>query len=158
VATILDSGSTGLDAKGRKIATQAGGTFRISLAMTGMPATAAAAAKRIMKDINATFIPSGQVARQLKVGPRSLGMLTGNLWLKVGPDRGDRIDIGLAVKDGRNSLCVPEFCKPAPSGFGWVYTCALRPSLFCQPFHHPPFLVFFGQLFGAITCCSSQWG
>ena len=41
----------------------------------------------------------------------------------------EKIDVGLAVKNGRGPLCVPDYTKPAPSGTGWQYSQALAAIL-----------------------------
>lgn len=42
------------------------------------------AAKRLVRSHEPRYMYSGAVARQLGVSPRSLGRITGNLWLKDG--------------------------------------------------------------------------
>ncbi len=37
----------------------------------------------------------------------------------------DRYDLGVAVKDGRESLCVPGFSTPTEDNSGWMYSGAL---------------------------------
>ena len=73
----------------------------------------------------------GQAARHLKVSSRALGMLSGNLWIKTGESRDARVDIGLAVKSTAKGLCVPEFCKQAPSGQGWLYRHVWKHPCIC---------------------------
>ena len=51
---------------------------------------------------------------------------TGNVEVIVGDEK---IDVGLAVKNGRGPLCVPDYTKPAPSGTGWQYSQALAAIL-----------------------------
>lgn len=104
--------------------------------MSGLPPSAAAAAKRILGGVNTTFIPSFQACRQAKLSSRALGCMAGNLWVKTGEGRDDRVDIGLAVKNGAKGLCVPEFCRPAHSGMGWMYRCVFS----------TPLQIFFGSL------------
>jgi 5'-3' exoribonuclease 1 len=52
-----------------------------------------------------TYQPSGMVARQLRLNPRVLGRITGNVW--VGLDGDERVDVGLAIKNAKQGLCVP---------------------------------------------------
>jgi 5'-3' exoribonuclease 1 len=78
---------------------------------------AAHTARRILSNFNnVNYQPSGQVARKLGVSPRTLGRMTGNVWVKVGEERsrGDRVDIGLCVKNGAKGLFVPDYCIPLP--------------------------------------------
>jgi hypothetical protein len=51
---------------------------------------------------------------------------TGNVEVIIGDEK---IDVGLAVKNGRGPLCVPDYTKPAPSGTGWQYSQALAAIL-----------------------------
>ena len=42
------------------------------------------------------------------------------------PTAGDeRFDLGVAVKDGRESLCVPGFSTPTADNSGWMYSGAM---------------------------------
>jgi hypothetical protein len=52
------------------------------------------------------FLLAGAACRQLRVHPRALGRLTGNVW--VNDSAGERVDIGLAVKNAKQGLCVPS--------------------------------------------------
>jgi hypothetical protein len=61
---------------------------------------------------------SGQVCRQLGVHPRLLGRLTGNIW--VNDSSGERVDIGLAVKNAKQGLCVPGEAQGR-----WCSLCSL---------------------------------
>lgn len=69
----------------------------------------AAAAKRLLLNIQSTAVPSGGVARRLGVAPRVLGRMTGNVWVKTGEGRGDKVDVGLLVKNAKLGLYVPDF-------------------------------------------------
>lgn len=64
-------------------------------------------ARHIVQQYSLEFYPSGLACRQLRVNPRMLGRLTGNVW--VDDSKGDRVDVGLAVKNAKQGLCVP--CK-----------------------------------------------
>jgi len=72
-------------------------------------AQVAAAAKRLLLNIQSTAVPSGAVARRLGVAPRVLGRMTGNVWVKTGEGRGDKVDVGLLVKNAKLGLYVPDF-------------------------------------------------
>ena len=72
-------------------------------------------ARRLFKSLSTEYSPSGQVARRLGMSPRTLGRITGSIWVKTGPDRRDRIDVGLYVKNAANELFVPDFCAPVQS-------------------------------------------
>lgn len=55
-----------------------GGPVRVSIQPAPTNAAAvAASAKRILGNMKATFVPSGQVARRLGVSYRTLGRMTG---------------------------------------------------------------------------------
>lgn len=89
-----------------------------------------AAAKRVLPSMQPQYIPSGKVSRILGVSPRALGRITGNFWVRTGSGRNDSVDIGLYVKDGKNSLVVPDFSasieSPDPNKKTiWAYSDAL---------------------------------
>ncbi len=65
---------------------------------------------------------SGGVARKLGISPRTLGRLTSNCWLQTGEGLAD---VGIFVKHGSKSLCVPDYVTPAPGNAGWMYSEAL---------------------------------
>ncbi|WIA37566.1 hypothetical protein OEZ86_014473 [Tetradesmus obliquus] len=80
-------------------------------------------AKHTVQQFNTHFMPSGAASRSLRMNPRLLGRLTGNVWVE---DSGsNRVDIGLAVKNAKQGLCVPALCRPAHEGAGWQYSAAL---------------------------------
>ena len=54
------------------------------------------------------FLPAYKAARQLGVSPSTLGRMTGSLWLVAGPERADRLDVGLCVRRPGDGLLVPE--------------------------------------------------
>lgn len=64
-----------------------------------------ARARQVVQQYALHYNLSGQVCRQLGVHPRLLGRLTGNIW--VNDSSGERVDIGLAVKNAKQGLCVP---------------------------------------------------
>ncbi|MEW5297011.1 MAG: hypothetical protein WDW36_000248 [Sanguina aurantia] len=66
-------------------------------------------AKRVVRSHETRYNYSGLVARQLNVSPRSLGRITGNLWLKDGDDR---YDIGVAVKSSKGPPLRPGLLHP----------------------------------------------
>ena len=47
---------------------------------------------------------------------------TGNVWVNTGDER---LDVGLCVKHGPNSLCVPDYVQVQPDNTGWTYSQAL---------------------------------
>lgn len=55
-------------------------------------------------------MPSGLVARRLGITPRTLGKITGNLYISP-PEGGPGTDLGLCVKHGARGLCVPEYVR-----------------------------------------------
>lgn len=73
-------------------------------------------AKQIVQQYAQEFCPSGAACRMLRVNPRMLGRLTGNVW--VDDSRGERVDIGLAVKNAKQGLCVPCELDSAVTAFG----------------------------------------
>lgn len=46
----------------------------------------------------------------------------GNLWLNTGDER---VDLGLCVKHGAKSMCVPDYVQAQPDNTGWTYSQAL---------------------------------
>ena len=44
---------------------------------------ARAAARRTVKDHDPKYAPSGEVAHKIRVSPRTLGRITGNVWMTV---------------------------------------------------------------------------
>lgn len=75
-----------------------------------------ARARQVVQQYALHYVLSGQAARQLGVNPRLLGRLTGNIW--VNDSCGERVDVGLAVKNAKQGLCVPG---------GWfLHMCACR--------------------------------
>lgn len=72
--------------------------------------------------MQAQYMPSGQMARKLNISPRTLGKITGNLFVTLDDQRSD---VGLCVKHGPKGLCVPDYVKPQPEEKGWTYSEAL---------------------------------
>eukprot|EP00775_Hariotina_reticulata_P001729 gene1729-2072_t len=66
---------------------------------------AEARARHTVQQFAVDYLPSGMACRQLRVHPRMLGRLTGNVWVE--DNQGERVDIGLAVKNAKQGLCVP---------------------------------------------------
>lgn len=64
-----------------------------------------ARARQTVQQYALQYILSGVACRQLGVHPRLLGRITGNVW--VNDSSGERVDIGLAVKNAKQGLCVP---------------------------------------------------
>lgn len=64
----------------------------------------------------------------LRINPRLLGRITGNVWVSDGDNR---LDIGLAVKNAKQGLCVPSehvfFSTQRVCLQNWD-TCGLRRS------------------------------
>lgn len=46
----------------------------------------------------------------------------GNVWVNTGDER---LDVGLCVKHGPKSLCVPDYVQAQPDNTGWTYSQAL---------------------------------
>ena len=67
-------------------------------------------------------MPSGLAAKKLGISPRTLGKITGNLFVLL-PE--GREDIGLYVKHGNKGLCVPDYVRAQPEERGWAYSNAL---------------------------------
>jgi hypothetical protein len=70
----------------------------------------------VLCNINVVYVPSGQAARRLGVSNRTLGRMTGNVWLQAGEERRDRVDVGLCVKNGAKAVYVPDFARPMMEG------------------------------------------
>jgi hypothetical protein len=62
-------------------------------------------ARHTVQQFSTNFMPSGAASRSLRLNPRLLGRLTGNVWVE--DSGGNRVDIGLAVKNAKQGLCVP---------------------------------------------------
>jgi hypothetical protein len=75
-------------------------------------------ARHTVQQFASQFMPSGAASRSLRLNPRLLGRLTGNVWVE--DSAGNRVDIGLAVKNAKQGLCVP--CEHA----GATVCCRLR--------------------------------
>ena len=126
LAKVLPGGPRGLDRKGQALKSSAEkeeaddkgrvalkGPFRLEIfPAPANAAQAAQAARRILAHVTVNYIPSGQVARRLGVSSRTLGRITGNVWVQTGEERRDRVDIGLCVKHGAKGLYVPDYCAP----------------------------------------------
>ncbi|KAK9818370.1 hypothetical protein WJX72_011521 [[Myrmecia] bisecta] len=125
VATVLPGVGAGLSKKGQKLEKPASTTLHVEI--DPAPVTAAQAAqtaKRLLSGgtLAVRYEASGQVARKLGVSARTLGRITSNVWLQTGEER---VDVGIFVKHGSKSLCVPDYVQPAPGGSGWMYSEAL---------------------------------
>lgn len=134
MATILPDASAGLTRTGQQLVAGGGQqgrrtNFRILLEPgPANSATIAQSAKRVLGNINVQYTAAGQVARRLGVSHRTLGRMTGNVWLQAGEERRDRVDVGLCVKNGSKGLYVPDFARPlmeAGDAKGWAYSEAL---------------------------------
>ena len=68
-------------------------------------------------------MPSGLAAKKLGMSPRTLGKITGNLYVLLAD--GTKEDIGLFVKHGSKGLCVPDYVRAQPEERGWAYSNAL---------------------------------
>ena len=68
------------------------------------------------------YMPSGLAAKKLGLSPRTLGKITGNLFMLL-PE--GREDVGLYVKHGNKGLCVPDYVRAQPEERGWAYSSAL---------------------------------
>ncbi|KAL4438007.1 hypothetical protein ABPG77_004228 [Micractinium sp. CCAP 211/92] len=132
MATILPDASAGLTRTGQQlVAGQQGKRTNFRILLEPGPAnsaTIAQSAKRVLGNINVQYSAAGQVARRLGVSHRTLGRLTGNVWLQAGEERRDRVDVGLCVKNGGKGLYVPDYARPlveAGDAKGWAYSEAL---------------------------------
>ena len=67
-------------------------------------------------------MPSGLAAKKLGLSPRTLGKITGNLFMLL-PE--GKEDVGLFVKHGSKGLCVPDYVRAQPEERGWAYSNAL---------------------------------
>ncbi|BDA46451.1 5'-3' exoribonuclease 1 [Coccomyxa sp. Obi] len=125
VATVLPDVSRGLSKQAMELQTN-GATGLLHVSVQPMNPTAVAAAQRARHLINNTkvlYMPSGQVARKLAISPRTLGKITGNLYVQLGD--GTKEDIGLFVKHGSKGLCVPDYVQAKPEEKGWAYSQSL---------------------------------
>jgi hypothetical protein len=93
------------------------GPFRVSLQPgPANSATIAQSARRVLGNVNVQYVAAGQVARRLGVSHRTLGRVTGNLWVQAGEERRDRVDVGLCVRSGGKGLYVPDYARPLLEG------------------------------------------
>lgn len=67
------------------------------------------------------YMPSHQVARSLAFTPRCLSLLTGNVFFNAGSKR---YNLGLAIKDVANQMCVLDYAKQQDDQRGWTYSHA----------------------------------
>jgi len=153
IAKVLPGGPRGLNKKGKALdqdnttgsKTTNGankGPYRVEVVPAPPSAAQAAqAARRILSNVSVSYQPSGQVARRMNVNARTLGRMTGNVWVQIGEEKRDRIDIGLCVKNGAKGLYVPDYCAPLeptpyqqqqaqqqgqePRKGGWAYSDAM---------------------------------
>eukprot|EP00887_Chlorella_sp_A99_P000906 scaffold5.g906.t1 len=133
LATVLPDAAAGLTRRGEVLAAAPpGAATNLRVAVAPGPSNLSAfapAARRILGSARVNYVPSGAVARRLGVTPRTLGRITGNVWLQTGEERRDRVDVGLCVKNGAKGLSVPDFCAPLQDGAGeargWAYSEAL---------------------------------
>lgn len=72
--------------------------------------------------VQVQYMPSGLAAKKLGMSPRTLGKITGNLFMLL-PE--GKEDIGLFVKHGNKGLCVPDYVRAQPEERGWAYSNAL---------------------------------
>ncbi|KAI8112489.1 hypothetical protein M9434_003812 [Picochlorum sp. BPE23] len=134
-ATITHSGPFGKNASGKPLSdkTKDINKSRYRIILETMPETSAAiqaSAKRLLPSMQTQYIPAFKVSRILGVSPKALGRITGNFWVRTGSGRNESIDIGLYVKDGKNSLVVPDFSASVESSdpnrkATWAYSNAL---------------------------------
>lgn len=134
MATVLEDASHGLSKTGSKIVSASGSqpltNFRVSIdPAPANSAQVAGAAKRVLQTGNpiSGFMPSNVVARKLGINHRSLGRLTGNVWVRIGEGRGDKIDIGILVKNHAKELHVPDYAQlsvdpRSGESRGWSYS------------------------------------
>jgi hypothetical protein len=61
------------------------------------------------------YCPQHVVQRKLGVSGRTLGRITGNIWVNDGDSK---LDLGLAVKAHGKGLCVPGYTQLNVSGRG----------------------------------------
>lgn len=94
-----------------------------------------ARARQVVQQYALQYVLSGQAARQLGVNPRLLGRLTGNIW--VNDSCGERVDVGLAVKNAKQGLCVPGGCLHTCGCTRWVlrvlWVCPLERGVVPPP-------------------------
>lgn len=79
-------------------------------------------AQRLLCSTATRFDKSGALARKLRLNPRTLGQITGSVFVRL--DDREKIDLGLNLKNARAGLCVPDFCRPTPTDDGWEYSDA----------------------------------
>ena len=96
------------------------GTYTVAIRPTA-PDTGAA--QRVFASHPAVFTRSGAMARKLRLSPRLLGQVTGQLFVRL-DDAGTKVDLGLNLKSAKHGLCVPDYCRPASDDEGWEYTDA----------------------------------
>lgn len=110
-------------------------TYCVRVQPSTEDANAAAMVKNVVRQAVIQYIPSGSAAKVLGINPRTLGRITGNVWVGDGDARAD---IGLAVKNAKQGLCVPgklsTCCHMTYADNGGAAVCvlfilALHPAL-----------------------------
>lgn len=106
IATVLADPGRGVGRDGQRLpAGHAGSGYTVRVAAVARDAGGAARlAKRLVQQATPSYLMSGVAARQMRLDPRVLGRLAGNVWVNDGETRAD---IGLAVKNAKQELCVP---------------------------------------------------
>lgn len=79
-------------------------------------------ARRLLCNTGTRFDKSGALARRLRLSPRTLGQLTGSIFVRI--DEREKVDLGLNLKNAKAGLCVPDYCRPTPTDDGWEYSDA----------------------------------
>ena len=106
--------------------------------------------------LQVTYYPSGQLARKLGISSRTLGKITGNLFVEGCEGR---VDLGLCVKNGAKGLTVPDYVTSLPEGSGWAYSDALGQVLALYKVTSYP-LAILGLYITAHVCwaiCAHVW-
>ena len=76
--------------------------------------------------LKVAYQPSYVIARRLGISPRSLGRVTGSVFVRAGDKK---YDIGLCIKIAPKGLCVPDYVRPQPDDKGWTYSEDLTQAL-----------------------------
>lgn len=79
-------------------------------------------AERLLCNTGTRFDRSGALARKLRLSPRTLGQITGSVYVRI--DEREKVDLGLNLKNAKAGLCVPDYCRPTPTDDGWEYSDA----------------------------------
>ena len=119
LASVVSMTASKMDAAGG--GSEGQGTLRIMLEPPPMTEGAVAqAAKRLLQNVQTQYFASYQMARQVGVGNRTLGLITGGCTVEA--DDGTAFDVGLSLKSFSHRLVVPDYSSWDEQSDGFVFS------------------------------------